>query len=197
MILFSEDQLLEAAIRKIISVKNPAITISGTMGNRGYDFFAQRLPEIRRSAQGVRFIIVLDGDRLGDDCPGETIQSWFGDPPNPNVCVRFACQEVENWFLADRTNIASFLKINVATIPAVSDATADAKELVLRLAGRSRDRTILSDFLPQRGQTSPIGPGYIPRWWEFAHNHWDIQAASENSASLRRACAAIASIPTN
>lgn len=194
MILFSEDRLLEIAIRKIISVKNPAIAITGLMGNRGYDFFSHRLPEIRRSAQGVRFIIALDGDRLGDRCPGVEIQSWFGNPPNPNICVRFACREVENWFLADKDNIANFLRISAAAIPTVDDSTPDAKELLVRLAGRSRDRAIQSEFLPQRGQTATIGPGYVSRLLEFAQIHWDIDAASENSDSLNRACAAIASL---
>jgi len=192
MILFSEDRLLEQAARRIVAVSAPAASISTVMGNRGYDYFRSSLPSIRRSLNGVKFLVFLDGDMLGGRCPVEQIQDWFGDDPSQNLCLRFAIHEVETWLLCDKQNLAAFLAISPNIIPQIDDTKLNTKEILLNCARRSRDRSLRDDLLPANGHTSAIGPAYNLRLTEFIVKHWDIEAARQESSSLDRACKAVA-----
>ena len=194
MILFTEDVLLENAIRKIASEKNNDLEISSTMGNRGFSYFFLRRAEIGRSARSLRFLIALDGDELRGTCAGDAIRSWFGSEKPQNLCIRFAYQEVENWLLSDRTNLADFLGISPAKIPLIDDTCSDAKEMLVQLARSSRNREIREDLVPQSGHTAKIGPAYNLRMREFIVQHWDIDAACTQSESLLRACREIGSL---
>lgn len=194
IILFSEDTLIEQAAQKIIAVENPKLTVSNVMGRRGFSYFQSRITQIRKSAASLKFLIFLDGDELGTTCPSDAINQWFRTRQPDNIHVRFAFHEVESWLLADRHNLAAFLNISASAIPVIGDNVRNTKELLIRLAHKSRSREILQDMVPPRGFTSPVGPAYNSRVSEFIQTRWDIKAAAAGNESLARACRRVAAI---
>jgi hypothetical protein len=193
-ILFSEDVLIERAAHKIIATQNPGLIVATAMGRRGFGYFERRIEAIRRSASSLRFLVFLDGDELGPKCPSDAINEWFGTRHPNNICVRFAFHEVESWLLADRENLADYLGISLSNIPVVTDETRDTKELLVRLAGKSRNRKIVDDIVPPKGFTSKVGPAYNARVAEFIQTAWDVKAAATANQSLARACKRIAEL---
>lgn len=194
MILFSEDVLLEQAARRILAERNPGAEPVATMGNRGFQYFESRLREIRRSSNGIKFIIFLDGDALKKRCIGDVIREWFGSTKPHNICIRFAIPEVENWILADRTNIARFLKVSQSVVPDVDDGVHNAKELLVRLARRSNSREVSEDLAPRSGHSARVGPAYNVRLSAFLAEQWNLDEACSRCSSLARACAELAAL---
>ena len=101
--------------------------------------------------------------------------------------------EIESWILADRPGAADFLRVPRHRIPEDTDAIAQPKEFLLRLARKSRSRAIREDLTPRPGSTSRIGPGYNGRISEFAGDAWDVRTACNHSPSLKRSFDRIAS----
>lgn len=194
VILFSEDTLIEQAAQKIIAVENPKLRISNAMGRRGFDYFRSRISQIRRSASTLKFLVFLDGDELGKTCPSDAINQWFQTTQPNNIHIRFAFHEVESWLLADRENIARFLGVSKAIIPVVPDSVRDTKELLVRLARKSRNRQLVNDIVPPKGFSTIVGPAYNIRVSEFIQTHWDVRNAAAGNDSLARACRRIAEI---
>lgn len=194
VILFSEDALIEQAALRIVATQNPNLNVSSVMGKRGFSYFQTRIREIRRSAAVLKFLVFLDGDELGADCPINAIQRWFDEPQPNNIYVRFALQEVESWLLADRINLAAFLNVPENIVPIVRDDAQNTKEVLLQIARRSRNREIVHDLIPQPGFTSVVGPAYNLRLSEFIRGQWDIRAAAGGNDSLARACRRVAAI---
>lgn len=164
------------------------------MGNRGFSYIRQRADEIHRSSAALRFLIFLDGDGLRGTCPSDAIADWFRTRRPPNIYVRFAFHEVESWLLADRRNLARFLQIRAGDIPVVNDDRRDTKELLVRLAGRSRSRELVRDLVPHRGFTAAVGPAYNVRLAEFIRTSWDVDGAARANDSLARACRRVGDI---
>jgi hypothetical protein len=194
IILFSEDTLIEQAAQKIIAVENPNLTVSNLMGRRGFSYFQSRIDQIRRSATSLKFLVFLDGDELGTTCPSDAINNWFETRQPENVYIRFAFHEVESWLLADKDNLAAFLNLSVQAIPTVGDNVQNTKELLVRLARRSRSREIVQDLVPRSGFSSAVGPAYNARLSEFIQTSWDVRAAAAENESLARACRRVAAI---
>jgi hypothetical protein len=194
VILFSEDTLLEQAARRIIAIENPRLNVSNVMGKRGFGYFQNRIDQIRRSSASLIFVVFLDGDELGDTCPSDAINEWFNSRSPNNIHIRFAFHEIESWLLADRDNLAAFLNVPTVIIPAVSDQRRNTKELLIRLARRSRSREIVQDLVPSRGLTAIVGPAYNARISEFIRTSWDVKAAATQNVSLARACRRVAAI---
>jgi hypothetical protein len=194
VILFSEDTLIEQAALRIIATQNPNLRVSNVMGKRGFAYFQARIREIRRSAVVLKFLVFLDGDALGETCPIDAIEGWFGEPQPNNIYIRFAFHEVESWLLADRGNLAAFLSVPENVVPAVRDDTQNTKELLLQIARRSRNREMVHDLVPQQGFTSVVGPAYNLRLSEFIQRQWDVRSAAAGNDSLARACRRVAAI---
>lgn len=194
IILFSEDTLIERAARKIIAVENPHLAVASTMGRKGFNYFKSRIGPIRKSATSLKFLVFLDGDELGTKCPSDAINEWFQVRCPQNIHIRFAFHEVESWLLADRNNLASYLGISPNSIPLVTDETRDTKELLVRLAAKSRYRAIVEDIVPPKGFTTTVGPAYNARVSEFIQGAWDVRAAATANESLARACKRISEL---
>ena len=79
-------------------------------------------------------------------------------------------------------------------IPIVRDDTPNAKELLMQIAGRSRNREIAQDIVPQPGLSASVGPAYSLRLSEFIQTTWDVRLAADINTSLARACRRIAAI---
>lgn len=191
MILFAEDVLLEVIAFRILREKNPKIHITATMGKKGFHYFLSRRSEIHRSANGTRFLILLDGDEIRGRCVSEVMNEWFLAEKPRNIVVRFAMLEAENWLLADRANLARFLNVSEGTIPLTDDTLPNAKQTLVTIANRSRDRSIKRDLVPNPTHSSQVGPAYNDRLSEFIAQTWDLEAAAARSMSLTRALAEI------
>src|SRR5262249_714543 len=155
------------AARRLIRELKPQLAITQVMGNKGFHYFESRRTEIARSSRKLKFLIFLDGDELGDQCAGEKILEWFGELKPRNIYLRFAFQEVENWILADRQNISSFLGVSDSRIPHVDDNFPNAKEALINAARGSRIKAIREDLVPHPRHSSRVGPAYNPRMVEY------------------------------
>lgn len=192
MILFVEDVLLEEIGRRILRELNPNAHVDAVMGKQGFDHFTKRVPEIRRSARGIKFLILLDADCLKESCPANFIFDYFEAIKPANVYVRFAVLEAENWLVADRAGLADFLRVPLNRISNSNDELQNAKEHIVHVARNSRSRDIKLDIAPARNHSSTVGPAYNARLSEFVRDHWNLDEARQNSDSLHRACSEIA-----
>lgn len=103
------------------------------------------------------------------------------------MCFRIAVRASESWLLADRQAIADFLSVSIALIPPLPENEPVPKQLMIRIAGRSRRRAIREGMVPAQGDSSKIGPEYTSMLAEYARERWDPRQASERAPSLRRA----------
>ena len=96
-------------------------------------------------------------------------------------------RQTESWLLADRAAFAAFLGLAAAAMPENPEALADAKAEVVRLAGRSRRRTIREGIVPSPGSGRKVGREYGGLLAEFVATSWDPdRAASVGARSLAK-----------
>ena len=141
---------------------------------RGYNIAAQ---------QGL-WLVLVDLDQDGD-CAPDILGSWLPNP-SPGMCFRIAVREVESWLMADRKQLASFLRVAVSKVPAQPDQELDPKRRMVDLARRSRNSDIREDMVPRPSSGRAIGPAYTSRLIEFVDRHWRPDVAALSSDSLRR-----------
>ncbi len=108
--------------------------------------------------------------------------------PHPRFALRIAHTMTEAWLLADAAGFARFFHVRPARVPAQPEALAHAKRSLLEVCMSSSSRMIRHDLVTSDGQTGPL---YVSRLNEFASQHWDVEAAADNSQSLSRAIESI------
>lgn len=147
---------------------------------------------IAKSGQCVVVLVDLDTT----SCPPALLREWFSikdDSPMalPECLIfRIAVREIESWIMADRSNLAKFLKIPIGNFPPKPDELTDPKSSLLHII-RSKGRTKWhTEMLPQ-GRSASIGPMYNERLCDFIVNHWSPDQAAQNSQSLAKAVAAL------
>jgi hypothetical protein len=106
--------------------------------------------------------------------------------PHANLVFRVAVREIESWLPADREGFADFLGIGSDLIPLQPDQIPDPKQTLVKLARRSRRRTLRESIVPRRGSTAVQGPDYNGCLGDFVRGHWNRNAAAERSPSLDR-----------
>ncbi len=162
--------------------------------------------EIKRKAPnynllGLPVIILTDLDEY--DCPSSLITDWFqGVELNPNFIFRVACDEAESWLMADKQGFSEFLEISEEQLPDIRHIDFRNSEnielsfpykpslyLMRELAQRSPDVELKRQLTPRR--FAKKGPEYNSALIPFIQNHWNIDAAAQNSYSLRKAIARI------
>lgn len=108
-------------------------------------------------------IMLTDLDQY--DCPPSLIREWFhGEPRNPTLVFRVACDEAEGWLMADKTDFAKFLKISEELLPDLKrcdSRNSENKELAFRykpslflmkeLAQKSTDKSFKEKLTPRKG----------------------------------------------
>lgn len=113
-------------------------------------------------------------------------RQWLPQGTPRDFLLRLAAPESESWLLADRDALAGFFRISASHIPARPDELSNAKQVMLNLAKRSRDRTIrtelVSDMNPNRQ-----GTGYNVHLCDFVKRCWRPSEAQTRSPSLARA----------
>ena len=129
-------------------------------------------------------IVLTDLDRY--PCPSALISEWLMNPLHPNLLLRVAVREIEAWLLADRTNIAHYLRTSEKWIPIDPDGMDDPKATLIEAARRSRSRELRERIVPNTGSTAKQGREYNSCLAGFVHMAWDIGKTATQSKSLRR-----------
>ena len=177
-----EGDLDEAVLKKVLA--SISIEVASVYGRKGKDNLRENVPRYNQAARQGRWIILVD---LDDDaeCPPPFIALWL-PTRNQNLQLRVAVRAVEAWLLADRDEIACFLRVSEQRIPLQPENEANPKITLMNVARRSRSKTIREDIVPSEGSTARQGPAYTSRLIEFTVKHWDPKTAATRSASLKR-----------
>ncbi len=177
----TEDELSEEVLYRILkAVGGYAIGTSYRRG--GFGYLRRTIQGWNRAARGIPFVVLTDLDE--NRCPADLIRTWLPDQKHHNLLFRIAVREVESWLLADRANLADFLKIKRALVPNAPDLLPDPKGTLIRFAKKSRSRVIRESIVPKPGSSAKIGPGYNASLGLFVREHWNIGTAAANSPSL-------------
>jgi len=187
--LATEDQLSEAVgtrlLRDLLRVQEIQPIRRGDFG-----YLKTKVLELNRTAVAIPVLLLTDLDT--EHCPTALISKWLGNTTrNANFLFRIAVRETESWLLADSSGIAQALDVPVERVPESPDNLRDPKQTVIRLAQRSRNAAIRRGFTPPANSTTPYGPDYFQIMLDYVQNRWDINTASQRSASLSRAINAI------
>jgi hypothetical protein len=130
-------------------------------------------------------VLITDLDRY--QCAPSLVAEWFGEHELSNfLCFRVAVREIESWLMADRTNFASYLGVSEAKVPREIESENDPKARLISIAKHAR-----KDIRDEIVRRSSIGfaqaLGYNDALSTFVDSNWNIDAAAEQSNSLRRA----------
>jgi hypothetical protein len=178
-----EGVLDEAAARRVLAYCGHEL---GTcFGKRGWTYIQERIRGFSDSARTVPVLILVDHMDTGFKCPPEVITRWIQDR-HPHCLLRVVVPELESWFLADRKNLAEFLRVPFSTIPARAEELADPKQTLVNAARKSRSARIRDALVPRRNSTAQVGPLYTSELIRFIHARWDIVAARRDAGSLDR-----------
>lgn len=179
-----EDELSEAALRRVLQHAGRGYAVGTVYGRSGYGYLRRTIAGWNRAARGVPFVVLTDLDRY--PCPAALIGDWIPEHRHPNLLLRVAVREIESWLLADPANLSAFLQVNRNVIPPRPDALPDPKAVLVDIASRSRSRDIRRRVVPRRGSTAKQGPDYNACLVGFVHGDWNPAAAVCASPSLAR-----------
>ncbi len=182
--LVFEDDLSKAVLEKLLHNSGHSYEVGCCFHGRGYGYIKRNISGFNNAAKGMPFLVLTDLDV--EECAPTKIRNWLSVPKHHNLLFRIAVREVESWLLADRVGFAKFLGIARGLIPANVDAIEDPKQCLIKLAKRSRKRTLREDLVPVPGSTAKQGPVYNDSLIFFVNNSWDHSAAKSNSPSLER-----------
>lgn len=170
----------EAALRRLADhsgVELGAVYVTG--GKQQLD---RRLSGFNFAARRSPWLVLRDLD-IDADCAPSLIRNLV---PNRSALLglRIPVRSLEAWLLADRENLAAFLRLSVDRVAVQPEAIERPKLELVSLARRSRRRTIRRDMVPAEGVSAKVGPGYNAHLIEFISRHWRPEEAARRSASL-------------
>lgn len=176
----------EAVARKITNAvgATPALTY----GRTGKAHLVERLPGYNLAAQYSPWLVLMDLDN--DEC-GPRLRAELLPDQSERMCFRIAVREVESWLMADRSEMASFLRVSSRRLPQSPDDLQDPKQSIVQAARHSRTRAIRDDIVPRPRSGRVVGPAYPSRMTEFVAL-WRPEVAAATSDSLRRCLARLA-----
>lgn len=185
ILLVGEDVLCCALGKKIIEAALPDWSISGLpIDKKGITRLLPELPRYAECARHVRPVLcIADTD---NKCPVEIRKQWLPPEAPQELLFRLAVSEAESWILADRHAVAQFFDVPLGVVPKAPESIKDPKSEMLKIAGRSRKKSIRSEMLTAGQQVRP-GPGYNVHLGALIAQAWDVVRAQENCPSLRRA----------
>lgn len=161
-------------------------------GKAGKQPLLDRLAGYNQAAQHAPWAVLVD---LDSDyaCAPDAVQAWL---PIQAALMRFrvAVREAEAWLLADRASLARYLRVSAALVPRDPETLPEAKQTLVDLARRSRNRAVREDMVPRAGSGRQVGAGYTARVIEFVTSSWQPATAATTSASLNRCLAALADL---
>jgi hypothetical protein len=153
---------------------------------RGSAKLDAKLASYARAAERSPWLILRDTD---GKCPVELAARLL--PPDSRgrlLSFRLAHAEIESWLLADVEACADYFGVPLKVVPRLEDGQNGAKEALLKMCRRSRQREIRAVV---RDDDLVAQPLYVPVLQRFARERWRPDTAAERSDSLRRALLAI------
>jgi hypothetical protein len=187
-----EDDLSEAILKEILRQSQRSFQIETFIRGRGFGNLKRKLPDLNRAANHFLWLVLTDLDR--EKCPTALQNEWLKAPKHPNLLFRIAVVTVESWVLADREAFADFLGISRDVIPYDLDAVSHPKDLLVRLAKKSKKRDLRDALVPKEGGTARVGKDYNGTLIAFVQQSWRVENAQHHSRSLARAIKAIAQV---
>lgn len=174
-----EGAIDEAVVRRLLPNR---VEVRGVYGRGGKQDLLRRLEAYNTAAAFGAWVVLIDLDHDAK-CPGEYRQALLRRE-SPGLRLRIAVREVETWLLADHVNVASFLGVPRAAVPAQPELESNAKQTLVNLARRSRLRAIRELMVPTQGSGRSVGIGYSGLVIGFIGGAWDPAAACTRSTSL-------------
>jgi hypothetical protein len=182
--LVVEGSLDEQVAKKVL--RSLGIEVFKVYEKRGKSPILQHLKEYDRRAKHSYFpwIVLVDLDDE-EECAPLVIKKYLPQS-GPRLAFRVAVREIEAWLLADRERVANFLGVPRERIPHQAEGEEDPKGTIVKLARRSRIRSIKEELLPREGSGAKQGPLYTSRMIEFVLSKWRPEVAAKGSDSLAR-----------
>lgn len=177
-----EGDLDEVILKRILA--NIGIEVERVFGKKGKNNLKENVPRYNQAARFGRWVILVDLN-TDAECPPPFVTSWL-PARNQNLQLRIAVRAVEAWLLADRNEIARFLRVPVHRIPAQPENEVKPKATLISIARRSKNKRIREDIVPSEGSTARVGPAYVSRLSEFTEKYWNIKRAAYCAPSLKR-----------
>lgn len=151
-----------------------------------------KIPNYIRAARHGTWVIFRDTD---GECPVTLRERLLsGETPESSFALRLAHSMTEAWLMADRSGFATYFHVSPDSIPSDPDGEPHAKRTLLTICRKSRDRRIREGVVHD---SDHAGPEFVYFVNEFARTAWRVEAAMENSPSLRRAVQAISAMPVS
>lgn len=177
-----EGELDQAVLTTLLS--RAGIEVQHAYGKRGKDYLRRKIKGYSAAARHGLWVVLVDLNNEAD-CAPLLVRSWLPQP-TATLQLRVAVRAVEAWLLADRDEMARFLRVSVALTPADPEGEMKPKLSLVNIARRSRNRGIREDIAPGHGSSAKQGPAYTSRLIEFTRRHWNPERAARRSASLKR-----------
>lgn len=185
ILVVGEDALCCAMGERLVAAALPGWSLANTsIDTRGITKLLKDIPRYVRYAKHVQPVLcVADTDGR---CPVDLVSQSLPADVGDKFLLRFAVSEAECWLLSDRKGASEFFSVSIANIPRDPGSLPDAKTEVLRLARRSRMRTIREEVVSS-SDINKRGTGYNLHLIRFARESWEVQRAVAHSASLAKA----------
>ena len=172
----------EAALRRIARLSG--VDLGTIYVTRGKDQLDRRLDGFNAAARRFPWLVLRDLDNDAGCAP--TLVRHLLAVPSEHMDLRIPVRSLEAWLLADRKNLASFLRLSSDLIASEPEKVERPKLEMVSLARRSRSGPIRRDMVPEEGISARVGPGYTARLIEFINDHWQPHEAAQRSDSLAR-----------
>lgn len=175
-----EGDLDEVVLRKILDLLN--LQVEHAYGKKGKDNLRLNISRYNKAAIITKWVVLVDLNQEAE-CPPPFVSSWLPHK-NPNLQLRVAVRAIEAWLLADRNEIARFLKVKLSKIPQFPENETNPKMTLINIARHSRSKKIREDMVPKAHRSARQGPGYTSRLIEFSALFWDPRRAAQNAPIL-------------
>lgn len=194
VVLVVEDPLSEAVMRKVIATASPHLEVDRPIVTRGSGTMRTHVPRYRTACRALPHILVADLDSAS--CPPTMREDWQLGHASDRLLFNVAVREIEAWVMADQVGVAELLGIARHRVPIHPELERNAKQSLVNLARRCRNRRLRDELVPAQGAVNPIGPVYNARMSQFVADVWDLSRARRSSPSLARAADRIAAFAT-
>lgn len=186
-----EGVLDEAAAARVLVSTNHVPGVC--YGKRGSGYIRSKIRGFNDAARDVQYLALVDFMDTGLNCPPDVITEWVPHR-RPEMIFRVVVPELESWLLADRANLAEFLRVETRLIAQNPEQLADPKRELVNLARHSRRRSVRSALVPDDGSTAQVGKLYVSEMTRFINEIWDVNSARTRAPSLDRCLAALEAV---
>jgi len=153
-------------------------------GRRGKAFLRNSVGGYNQAARHFPWFVLVDLNHE-QGCGPLLRRTWLPEVARL-MCFRVAVREVEAWLIADREQLARFLRVPRGRVPMQPETLDDPKDALIALARRSRNRAIREDLVPTPGGGRRVGPAYNSQLTQFVSSFWRPEIAANHAESLSR-----------